>query len=77
MTRMSPSRRRALELLAQAPEGVNEAMLRVDHGIDELVTIALIEAGLVSASRVRQHIGNRVLETLYLRITPAGREALR
>ncbi len=77
MTRMSPSRRRCLELLAQAPEGVTEPLLRVEFGIDTPVTAGLVEEGLAVAREMRQRVGNRVLEVQRVQITDAGRRALR
>ena len=74
---LTAPRRRCLELLAQAEGGsCPEPALRGGFGIDEPVTAALIEDGLVAANRVRQRVGNRVLEILRLQITAAGRKAL-
>jgi hypothetical protein len=76
--RLTPVQRRALELLAAAPEGCNEPLLRIDHGIDTPVTISLVEEGLLSARRVRVRMraGTRSIVIVKVQITDAGREAL-
>ena len=45
-SRLSPKARRALELLANNPFGVNEDLLRVGHGFSRGMTAGLIRAGL-------------------------------
>jgi hypothetical protein len=74
--RLSSPRRRALELLAASPDGCTEPMLRVEHGIDEPVTVLLIEDGLVSAHHEKVRTGGRLINVLRLQITDAGRAAL-
>jgi hypothetical protein len=73
---LTPAKRRALALLAAEPEGCPEHILRITHGIDEPVTVLLIEDGLVSGHRERLRSGGRLIDILRLHITPAGREAL-
>jgi hypothetical protein len=74
--RLTPAKRRALALLAAEPGGCPEPILRVEHGIDEPVTVLLIEEGLVSARHEKVRTGGRLIDVLRLHITPAGREAL-
>ena len=73
---LTPAKRRALALLAAEPGGCPEPILRVEHGIDEPVTVLLIEEGLVSARHEKVRTGGRLIDVLRLHITPAGREAL-
>jgi hypothetical protein len=51
-------------------------MLRIEHGIDEPVTVLLIEEGLVSARHEKVRTGGRLVDVLRLQITDAGRAAL-
>ena len=51
-------------------------MLRVEHGIEEPVTVLLIEDGLVSARHEKVRTGGRLIDILRLQITDAGRVAL-
>ena len=74
--RLTPVQRLALELLAAAPEGCNEPLLCISHGIDTPVMVALVEEGLVAARRVRMRAGSRSIEIVRVQITSAGRKAL-
>ena len=73
---LTPAKRRALALLATEPGRCPEPMLRVEHGIDEPVTVLLIEEGLVSARHEKVRTGGRLVDVLRLQITDAGRAAL-
>lgn len=74
--RLTPAKHRALALLAAEPGGCPEPILRVEHGIDEPVTVLLIEDGLVSARHEKVRTGGRLIDILRLHITAVGREAL-
>ncbi len=50
-SRLSPKARRALELLANNPFGVNEDLLRVGHGFSRGMTAGLIRAARNEGSR--------------------------
>ena len=71
-----PDRRRALELLAGSPTGCTEALLFA-YGITVEMLVGLIEAGLASAQAERVIAGNKAIEVARVRITEAGRRALR
>jgi hypothetical protein len=68
----APTRRRALELLADCPqEGCAEAvMLAVEQMVE------LVRAGLATATPTRVKAGRERMEVAVLRITEAGRRAL-
>src|SRR5258708_22698273 len=74
--RLSPKARRALELLANNPFGVNEDLLRVGHGFSRGMTAGLIRAGLALRYRMPLRVGGRTIEVIYVRITDAGRRAI-
>jgi hypothetical protein len=75
-SRLSPKARRALELLANNPFGVNEDLLRVGHGFSRGMTAGLIRAGLALRYRMPVRVSGRTIEVTYVRITDAGRQAL-
>ena len=75
-SRLSPKARRALELLANNPFGVNEDLLRVGHGFSRGMTAGLIRAGLALRYRMPLRVGGRTIEVIYVRITDDGRRAL-
>jgi hypothetical protein len=71
-----PTRRRALELLANAgPEGCAEAVM-VAHGFTVDQMVDLVRSGLVTAAPQRVKAGRERMEIATLRITHAGRKAL-
>jgi hypothetical protein len=73
----APTRRRALELLADCPqEGCAEAVL-LAHGFTIPQLVDLVRAGLATATAERVKAGGQWLEVAVLRITDAGRRALR
>jgi hypothetical protein len=71
-----PDRRRALELLADCPhEGCTQTIL-VAHGFTVEQMVALVRAGLATATPQRVTAGRRKMEVPVLRITDAGRKTL-
>jgi hypothetical protein len=71
-----PDRRRALELLAASPHGCTEAMM-VAHGFTVAQMVELVRAGLATATAERVVAGRDTAEVARVRITEAGRRALR
>ena len=70
---MTSEERRALALLANDPNGVTEAML-VAHGFAVSMLARLVVDRLVIA---RHEIGGRTMDVVRVKITSAGRAALR
>ena len=70
---MTSEERRALALLANDPNGVTEAML-VAHGFAVSMLARLVVDRLVIA---RREIGGRTMDVVRVKITSAGRAALR
>jgi hypothetical protein len=68
-------RRRALRLLADAPEGVTEALM-LAHGFRVELLVDLCIAGLATAKPEHMRAGRRTVEVVRLKITDAGRQAL-
>jgi hypothetical protein len=68
-------RRRALELLAASPDGCTEAILRA-HGFTIEQMVALVRAGLATATADRVIMGPDSIEVARVRITEKGRRAL-
>jgi hypothetical protein len=66
--------RRALRLLADAPDGHTEVIMVMAHGFSPALIAGLIKAELVSAHRERA--GRQKIEVVRLRITDKGRLAL-
>ena len=67
--------RRALRLLADAPEGMTEALMMA-HGFNSELLVNLCIAGLAIAKVERMIAGGRTVEVVRLKITEAGRQAL-
>ena len=67
--------RRALRLLADAPEGTTEALMMA-HGFNSELLVDLCIAGLAIAKVERMIAGGRTVEVVRLKITEAGRQAL-
>ena len=67
--------RRALEMLAAAPEGVTDAAL-LANGFTATTIIGLVKSGL--ATSVTEHVwaGRRQVEVRWLWLTESGRKAL-
>jgi hypothetical protein len=68
-------RHRALALLAEAPDGVTEAIM-VAHGFAIPDMVELVRAGLASARAQRMRVGSKMVEVGTLRITANGRAVL-
>ena len=66
--------RRALRLLADAPEGMTEALMMA-HGFNSELLVDLCIAGLAIAKVERMIAGGRTV-VVRLKITEAGRQAL-
>jgi len=71
-----PTRGRALELLVRSPDGMTEAMLRA-HGFTVEILVELVQAGLATTKSERVVAGGRPINVARMRITDAGRQALR
>jgi hypothetical protein len=69
------SYRRALEMLADRPDGVAEALL-IARGLKPMLIAALIEAGLVTVDGRDVLAGGRMVEVRRIRLTVAGSKAL-
>jgi hypothetical protein len=67
--------RRALEVLANSPEGATEALLFAHGFMYETIT-GLIDTGLVTATADLLLAGGRPVEVMRFRITDSGRMAL-
>ena len=71
-----PDRRRALELLASSPDGCSEAIM-LARGFTVEQMVELVHAGLAITNGERTAKGARAIELTRVRITEAGRSALR
>jgi hypothetical protein len=71
----NPDRRRALEVLADSPNGCIELVL-LALGLSREVLVDLIDDGFATATAQRVHAGGRDIEVTRLRITDAGRRAI-
>jgi hypothetical protein len=74
--RLSPTRRRALELLAGRPSGVTKKLLVVAHGFEGDMIAGLVRTGLATAERETTSVGGKTTEVVRIRITDAGRRVL-
>jgi hypothetical protein len=74
--RLSPERRRALELLASDRHGVNAELLVHGHGISRRVLAGLVHAELAAAKREVVMAGGKAVEVVRIRIAAAGRKAI-
>jgi hypothetical protein len=68
-------RRRALALLAGSRDGCTEAVM-LAHGFTVPQMVALIRAGLATATAERIVAGGRMVEVARVQITEGGRQAL-
>jgi hypothetical protein len=75
-SRLSPERRRVLELLASDRHGVNAEPLVHGHGLSRRVLAGLVRAGLVVAKRTVMKAGGKPIEVVQFRITAAGRRTI-
>lgn len=74
--RLSPSRRRALELLAGSPHGATKETLVLVHGISPDTIAGLVRTGLATARHETAKADSKTISTKRHRITNAGRMAL-
>jgi hypothetical protein len=70
-----PDRRRALELPAASRDGATEAIMTA-HGFTVPQMVALVRAGLATATPERVRAGKHEIEIVRVRITEAGQRAL-
>ena len=68
--------RQALALLAGSPNGATEAVM-LAHGFTTALMVDLEHAGLATASTERVERGGKPVEITRMRITEAGRQALK
>jgi hypothetical protein len=73
--RLGREARRALELLAGSPDGVNEALL-LAHGFTRQMLTGFVRSGLASWHDRTVRAGSRTIEVNYMVITAAGRRAI-
>jgi hypothetical protein len=69
------ARRRALELLAESPDGLTEAVM-LAHGISVALIADLVRAGLATASAERVMASVKPIEVARVRVIDAWRKAL-
>ena len=74
LPRLTLERRRALELLATIPNGVNEELLVLDHGFTRRMLTGLVRTGLAEREVVKA--GGKPIEVVRIRITNAGWRAI-
>jgi hypothetical protein len=74
--RLTTERRRALELLASIPYGVNEELLIHGQGFKRQTLVGLIRVGLATAEREVVKTGGKTIEVVRIRITNAGWRAI-
>jgi hypothetical protein len=74
--RLTPERRRALELLASSPEGINEELLVHGHGFKRQMLVGLVRFGLATAEREAMTADGKPVEVVRIRITNAGWRAI-
>jgi hypothetical protein len=75
-SRPKPTRCGALELLAASPRGCTEAIMRA-HGFTVDMLAKIVLAGLATVTTERVVAGRKTIEVTRVRITAAGRQALR
>jgi hypothetical protein len=67
---------RALAILANSPDGANEALLVYGHGFKRQTLAGLVRAGFATVERDVDKTGDKTREVAKMRITQAGRDAL-
>jgi hypothetical protein len=72
--RLTSERRRALELLASSPEGVNEELLVLGHGFKRQMLVGLVRFGLAAVEREVMTAGSKPIEVVRIRINERGVE---
>jgi hypothetical protein len=73
--RLGAEARRALELLAGSPDGVNEALL-LAHGFTRQMLAGFVRSGLATWHHRTVRAGGRTIEVNYMMIMAAGRGAI-
>jgi hypothetical protein len=76
VARLSTEQRRALELLASSPHGINEVLLARDHGFSRVVLASLVRRRLVAREPEVIMADNTVIKTVRTRIVAAGQRAI-
>ena len=74
--RLGPEQRRALELLASSPHGINEQMLARSLGFSSGVLASFVRRRLAAREREVVKAGGKTIKVMRLRITAAGRRAI-
>jgi hypothetical protein len=74
---LTDKQRDALELLADCPHGLTEDLLVLVYDFDRKILAGFVDASLVTAQRHVGEAGGEKIEVVRLRITGAGREALK
>ena len=74
--RLSSEQRRALELLANSPNGATEELLAYGHGFSRPMLVGLVRAGLATVRRRIIMAGDTPVEVGKVMITDAGRRAI-
>ena len=75
-TRLDGQRSRALALLAESPDGCTRAIL-LARGFPLALLNRLVRAGLATSHIKREERGDKSIEIVRVKITEAGRRALR
>jgi hypothetical protein len=73
--RLTAERRRAPQLLASSPHGINEALLFA-HGFTRRMLAGLVRFGLATWHHKTVRAGGRTIEVNDMMITAAGRRAI-
>ena len=74
--RLSPSRRRALELLASRPTGVTKESLVLVYGVNPDTIASIVRSRLATVRHEAVRAGSKMISVKRYRITNAGRMAL-
>ncbi len=74
--RLSPEQRRALELLADSPNGSTEELLVYVHSFTRRMLAGLVRTGLATVQRRVIMAGDTPVEVGKVMITGAGRRAI-
>ena len=74
--RLSPRRRRALELLASSPDGATKESLVLVHGVSPDTISGLVRTRLATAQQDTVRAGSKTIRVKRYLITNAGQMAL-
>jgi len=72
---LGADQRRALAMLATAPNGVTQSLLTL-YGFHASMVAELVGRGLASMTQEKVRAGSGLVEVVTIRITEAGRDAL-